>query len=309
MTNFTESEHPRAAAGTFTDKVQTAAELSLAKPNLSTLPVSPEVATAVGAIAAGGHNGLLLHDKDSAETVEEVVAQIALAAGDKHVVSIDHTATVSDVIAAMKEADGGILFLVDAPEFAGNELDLLRQPMESGVLTIARANEVTHSPANFTLILGGLRCPCGEWGKKGADCTCAPFARRRYLARLSGPIVDRMDVQVSIDTDAKPGKSGTSTEEVVERATRGRAAAAARLEKTPWTANSQVSGAWLRGPQARLSTEKTAQIDRMLERGALTMRGYDRALRLAWTLADEAGRPEPTSEDIIEAVQLRQVNG
>ncbi|HAM27357.1 MAG TPA: Mg chelatase-like protein, partial [Microbacteriaceae bacterium] len=205
-----------------------------------------------------------------------------------------------------------VLFLDEAPEFQPAVLDALRQPLESGVVSIHRANAVAQFPAQFQLVMAANPCPCGQYGARDSDCVCPPNARRRYLGRLSGPLLDRIDIQLRIsrvtavrlriDGDT----SGLSTGRARERVTAARSATGERLAGTPWQLNSQVPGAWLRGRFARLPSAATAAIDRALERGGLTMRGYDRVLRLAWTMADLDGSPRPTTEHVGRALYLRR---
>jgi magnesium chelatase family protein len=214
---------------------------------------------------------------------------------------------------AAARASHGVLFLDEAPEFNMNALDALRQPLESGVITIHRANAVAHFPGSFQLVMAANPCPCGQWGAKDSSCTCAPFARRRYLARVSGPLLDRIDIRLRVhritSTQLRLDESGArvSTADARARVLGARAAADARLASTPWSLNSQVPGAWLRGPKVRLSPATTASIDRALERGGITMRGYDRVLRLGWTLADLDGATTPTADHIGRALYLRKV--
>ena len=200
----------------------------------------------------------------------------------------------------------------EAPEFNTNVLDALRQPLESGVISIHRANAVAHFPGSFQLVMAANPCPCGQYGARDSDCTCAPHARRRYLARLSGPLLDRIDIQLRVNritstqlrlATEQPRLDTVTARRRVEAA---RAAAKARLGQTPWTLNSQVPGAWLRGPRARLGVATTASIDRALERGGITMRGYDRVLRMGWTLADLDGASIPTADHIGRALYLRK---
>jgi magnesium chelatase family protein len=200
----------------------------------------------------------------------------------------------------------------EAPEFSSPALDALRQPLESGVITIHRANAVAHFPGSFQLVMAANPCPCGQWGAKDSTCTCAPFARRRYLARVSGPLLDRIDIQLRVHriTSAQLRLDTESprmtTADARARVAQARAAARARLATTPWSLNSQVPGAWLRGPHARLPATTTTSIDRALERGGITMRGYDRVLRLGWTLADLDGAVSPSADHIGRALYLRK---
>jgi magnesium chelatase family protein len=213
---------------------------------------------------------------------------------------------------AAARASHGVLFLDEAPEFNVNALDALRQPLESGVISIHRANAVAYFPGSFQLVMAANPCPCGQWGARDSSCTCAPFARRRYLARVSGPLLDRIDIQLRVhritSTQLRLDETGArmNSADARARVAAARAVARERLAATPWTLNSQVPGAWLRGPQVRLPIATTASIDRALERGGITMRGYDRVLRLGWTLSDLDGAAIPTADHIGRALYLRK---
>jgi magnesium chelatase family protein len=213
---------------------------------------------------------------------------------------------------AAARASHGVLFLDEAPEFASAVLDALRQPLESGVISIHRANAVAHYPGSFQLVMAANPCPCGQYGGRDSECTCTPSNRRRYLARISGPLLDRIDIQLRVQriTSAQLRVSldhpRLSSAAARERVVAARSRAAARLADTPWSLNSHVPGSWLRGPQARLASAVTASIDRALERGGITMRGYDRVLRVGWTLADLDDSPTPTAEHIGRALYLRK---
>jgi len=232
-----------------------------------------------------------------------------------------HTATAAALIGggsglirpgAAARASHGVLFLDEAPEFASSVLDALRQPLESGVISIHRANSVAHFPGSFQLVMAANPCPCGQYGARDQECTCTPHNRRRYLARLSGPLLDRIDIQLQVRriTSAQLRVSADgprrTTLDARTRVEEARAIAGARLASTPWRLNSQVPGSWLRGPHARLTPEVTASIDRALERGGITMRGYDRVLRVAWTLADLDGTDQPTADHIGRALYFRK---
>ena len=232
-----------------------------------------------------------------------------------------HTATAASLLGggtgqirpgAAAKAAHGVLFLDEAPEFASSVLDALRQPLESGLITIHRANAVAHFPGNFQLVMAANPCPCGQYGARDSDCTCSPMVRRRYLARLSGPLLDRIDIQFRVQrvTSAILRVAGQqeriSSATARERVESARARSANRLADTPWTVNSHVPGAWLRGPAARLGSSITTAIDRALERGGITMRGYDRVLRLAWTLADLDDVDKPGADHIGRALYLRR---
>ncbi|MDA3804434.1 YifB family Mg chelatase-like AAA ATPase [Clavibacter sp. CT19] len=230
-----------------------------------------------------------------------------------------HTASASGLVGggsgrirpgAAVRASGGVLFLDEAPEFSGAVLDCLRQPLESGVVSIHRANGVAHFPGRFQLVMAANPCPCGSFGVPGADCTCPPQARRRYLARLSGPLMDRMDIRLTVRRvtsavhRAADGAPRTTTESGRARVAVARAAAAERWSGTPWRLNAHASGPWLRR-EAGLGRGATASLDRALDRGLITMRGYDRVLRIGWTLADLDGAPRPDADHLGRALLLR----
>jgi magnesium chelatase family protein len=212
---------------------------------------------------------------------------------------------------AVVRAAHGVLFLDEAPEFPAAALDALRQPLESGVVAISRVNATARYPARFQLVLAANPCPCGMGGVDDRACTCSPFARRRYLGRLSGPLLDRVDIQLIVrritaaHLRAAPGRPRSSAA-ARERVVAARTVAAARLAGTPWRLNAQVGGPWLRSPAGAPVRGSTAALDRALERGALTMRGYDRVLKLAWTLCDLEGAPRPTADHVGRALYLRK---
>lgn len=207
-------------------------------------------------------------------------------------------------------AHHGVLFLDEAPEFETRVLDALRQPLEDGELVIHRAAGHARYPARFQLVLAANPCPCGRSAGKGTECTCTPMARRRYLHRLSGPLLDRVDLRVQVLPVTRSALStvelGESSATVAARVATAREAQAQRWRGTPWRLNAHVPGHELRRGRWRLSPTVTHDIDRGIERGTLTVRGYDRVLRSAWTLADLAGRTCPAAADVGQAFGLRQ---
>ena len=232
-----------------------------------------------------------------------------------------HTATAAALVGggsrqirpgAAVRANHGVLFLDEAPEFASTVLDALRQPLESGTISIHRANAVAHFPARFQLVMAANPCPCGQYGGRDSECTCAPIARRRYLARLSGPLLDRIDIQFRVRRITSTElRLSDETPRLTSQVARGRVvaartAAADRLSGTPWSLNCEVPGSWLRGPKLRLAPAATASIDRALERGGITMRGYDRVLRVSWTIADLDGAAQPGADHVGQALYLRK---
>jgi magnesium chelatase family protein len=210
---------------------------------------------------------------------------------------------------ALSLAHRGVLFLDEAPEFANATLQALRQPLESGRVLLARARGNTEYPARVQLVLAANPCPCAN---PAGDqfCECTATARRRYLAKLSGPLLDRIDIQIRVQplsaaqlmTSAAPAEPSAV---VAERVATARAAAAERWSQFRWRLNAEVPGPCLRRPPWRLAPRDTAALRSGLDRGALSARGFDRILRLAWSISDLDGRDRPTGPDVHEAAQLR----
>lgn len=227
-----------------------------------------------------------------------------------------HTATAAAIIGggtglvrpgAVSLAHRGVLFLDEAPEFPAGVLDSLRQPLESGVVTVARAAGTVTFPARFLLVLGANPCPCSHGGQDDV-CTCTPNQRRRYLARLSGPLLDRVDVKVTLRRFTRrellaDRRLIESSKVVAERVLLARERTAKRLAGTPWRCNADVPTSALHG-DLRPPPEAMAPLQRCLDTGQLSARGLDRALRLAWTLADLAGKDRPTIDETHAALTL-----
>jgi len=212
---------------------------------------------------------------------------------------------------AIARATHGVLFLDEVGEFAPSVLDALRQPLESGAITIHRAGVAASFPASFQLILATNPCPCGNYGVRGASCACPPIAIRRYLGRLSGPLLDRVDIElglarVSVAQTAAFAADAVTTDAAAARVAEARGRASHRLRDTPWQLNARVSGPWLRDGPLALAPVVRRPLDAALHRGSLTLRGYDRVLRVAWTLGDLAGRASPTVHDIGRALFMKK---
>ncbi|MEV4614865.1 YifB family Mg chelatase-like AAA ATPase [Kitasatospora sp. NPDC049258] len=210
---------------------------------------------------------------------------------------------------AVSLAHRGVLFLDEAPEFSVRALDALRQPLEAGEVMIARSAGSMRLPARFLLCLAANPCPCGRHSMRGGGCECTPAMVNRYQARLSGPLLDRVDLQVQVASVTRAellgeDRSAESTPTVAARVREARCRAAARLTSTPWRTNAEVPGHELR-TRWRVAPGALADAERDLERGLLTARGLDRVLRVAWTVADLAGRDQPGRLDVRTALMLR----
>lgn len=192
---------------------------------------------------------------------------------------------------AISRAHRGVLFLDEGAEFSRGALDSLRQPLESGEIEISRSGMTALFPARFQLIVALNPCPCGNYGVRGAECTCPSLAIRRYAMRLSGPLRDRIDIALQVSrVSASRAMNGSSasmtTARAQEQVVEARDRAAARWRGTPWRRNGDVPGTRLRQQDVRLSAGARSPLDRALERGALTLRGYDRVLRLKDLIRD-----------------------
>lgn len=225
-----------------------------------------------------------------------------------------HTASPASIIGggsgiprpgAVSKSHCGTLFLDEAPEFAPAVLQTLRQPLESGRIVLHRARATASYPARFQLVLAANPCPCGG----GRECECPAVARRRYGQRLGGPLLDRVDMHIEVErvtrARAVMGGRGEPSAVVAARVAAARARQAARFRSLPWSLNAAAPGRWLRGPDATLDADVRRLLERSVERGALSMRGLDRVLRIGWSLADLAGADRPNLRLVGHALTLR----
>ncbi|OXM43620.1 YifB family Mg chelatase-like AAA ATPase [Amycolatopsis alba] len=208
---------------------------------------------------------------------------------------------------AISRAHRGILFLDEVCEFGPERLESLRTVLEEGEVRIARVKGAVRYPARFQLVLATNPCPCAP--AKDADCICSASARRRYLGRLSGPLLDRVDLRVRLRPlsalSAHLSEAPEATAAVRERVLEARERAAKRWVDHGWPTNAEVPGPALRREFA-LPARATALLDRALERGAITARGADRCLRIAWTLADLRGAGKPEADEVAAALDFRE---
>ena len=171
---------------------------------------------------------------------------------------------------------------------------------------MSRAKGTTFYPARFQLIMAANPCPCGFGYGTGERCTCRERDRIRYFNRLSGPILDRIDIQVEVNPVRRIGAlctdPGPSSAQMREQVVHARSMAQARFRAQGWTCNAQASGAWLREhtPSAVL-----AMVNAALASQRLSLRGADRSMRLAWTLCDLDDCGEPTVDHMAQAIALR----
>lgn len=233
-------------------------------------------------------------------------------------VSPHHTTTAPAMIGggahairpgATSLAHQGVLFIDEAPECARGVLDSLRQPLESGNVTISRAVGSVTYPARFMLVLAANPCPCGRFSGRGRSCTCTQVAIRRYLQRLSGPLLDRIDIRVFVDSPSRiemaSDELGESSAVVRERVIIARAIADERFKESPWKLNSQIPPSELR---KRYRAEKLGMnfLHTELDNERLSARGFHKVLRISWSIADANGHLIPSHEDVESAFRLRE---
>ncbi|QQQ75189.1 YifB family Mg chelatase-like AAA ATPase [Saccharothrix sp. 6-C] len=208
---------------------------------------------------------------------------------------------------AMSRAHRGVLFLDEAREFGTAKLEALRTALEEGEVRLARRDGIARYPARFQLVMATNPCPCAP--PKDIDCVCLPAARRRYQSKLSGPLLDRVDLRVVMrPLTAMSNAEITSPEPtatVRERVHKARTRATERWAAHGWLTNAEVPGPVLRRDYA-LPRHTTSVLDRALTTGALTGRGADRCLRVAWTLADLAEVDQPTADHVAAALEFRE---
>lgn len=207
---------------------------------------------------------------------------------------------------AVSRAHRGVLFLDECAEIGVSALEALRTPLEDGEIRLARRDGVACYPARFQLVLAANLCPCAPADPQ--DCICAAVVKRRYLGKLSGPLLDRVDLRVQLHQVRAGAFSATDcepTSQVRDRVAQARSAAAQRWRPHGFGTNAEVSGTLLRR-KFRPSSAAMNPLRTALDRGLLSIRGLDRTLRVAWTLADLAGRTSPGVEEVGAALSFRR---
>lgn len=200
-------------------------------------------------------------------------------------------------------AHHGVLFLDEAPEFRRETLEALRQPLEEGHITVARSGVVARLPARFQLLLTQNPCPCGEADTPGGDCRCTPLAKRRYESRLSGPLLDRVDLRIHVSH--RVGDEACDSSRVVrDRVKESRDRAAGRLKAAGSHCNASVLAGVIH-KEWPWSKQNEKFLDAEQLRNRSSARSRDKTARVAWTIADLAGHAEPSLDDVALALRLR----
>lgn len=208
-------------------------------------------------------------------------------------------------------AHNGVLFLDELPEFGRNVLEVLRQPLEDKTITVSRAKYSVEYPANFTLVAAMNPCPCGYYNHPTKECSCAPSAIHRYFSRISGPLLDRIDMHIEV-TPVAIGDMNSPREEETSAAIRERVIRARNIQSERFAglgihSNAMMNSRMLR-EFCRLDAEARSLLERAMERLSLSARAYDRIIKVARTIADLDGAAGIGASHISEAITYRTLD-
>ncbi|HEX9761441.1 MAG TPA: ATP-binding protein, partial [Candidatus Acidoferrales bacterium] len=205
----------------------------------------------------------------------------------------------------------GVLFLDELPEFQRNVLEVLRQPLEDGTVTIARAAISVTFPARFMLAAAMNPCPCGFFGDPTRECHCSPPIIQRYVSKISGPLLDRIDIHIEVPAvkykELRTGDAPEGSGDIRDRVLRARETQLARFTKDKIYANAQMSPRLIR-KHCEISAEGEKVLENAVARLGLSARAHDRILKVARTIADLEGAPDIQPKHLQEAVQYRSLD-
>ena len=292
--------------------------------------------------AAGGHNVLLLGSPGSGKTMlakrmlsilpdlqlEEAlsISKIYSSTGmlnaerplltERPFRAPHHTASAASLIGGGKIpkpgevslATGGILFLDELPEYRRDVLEALRQPLEDRVVTVSRVAAAMTYPADFMLVAAMNPCPCGYLGDREKECSCTPYQIQRYRSKISGPLLDRIDIQLEVPRieykDIEQSNKGESSRQIKSRVEQARQKQRERLKKHGITCNAQMTSKMVK-KYCCITKEAKDLMALAFKQLALSMRAHDRILKIARTIADLADSPIIELEQLAEAIQYR----
>lgn len=208
-------------------------------------------------------------------------------------------------------AHNGILFLDEMPEYARNTIETLRQPMEDGYITVARNALTVQYPANFNLVASMNPCPCGYYGSSTQECKCTPAAIHKYLSKISGPLMDRIDLHIEVDAinyeELTQYELEESSEEIKKRVNKARAIQLERFKDSKIYSNSKMSEKEFK-EYCSLDKECTDILETAFKKLNLSARAYNRILKVARTIADLDGAEKINKAHILEAIQYRSLD-
>lgn len=294
--------------------------------------------------AAGGHNLLMLGVPGSGKTMlarclPDILPQMsyeeALETTKIHSISGElksnagimvnrpfraphHTASAAAIIGGGKNArpgeislaHNGVLFLDELPEFDKGLLEALRQPLEDGYISISRVGAREEYPCNLMLIASMNPCPCGNYGSKTKECICSKAAIAKYLSKISGPMLDRMDMQVEMDSvsieDINSTQEPESSKSVAKRVELARNIQRERYKDVNIFCNAQLNSQLIK-KYCKIDNKAQLLLDNAVKRYSLSLRGYSRVLKVARTIADINQREDIDASDIMLALQLRNL--
>lgn len=208
-------------------------------------------------------------------------------------------------------AHNGVLYLDEFPEYSRYLIETLRQPLEDGYITVARANQTITYPACFTLIASMNPCPCGNYGSKDRECKCSPAQIHKYLSKISGPIMDRIDIQVEVDSvsykDLNKDQKEECSADIKKRVDKARNIQLERFKNSKTFSNAKMSV-----PQTKKFCQLSKECQNLMEQAfnslKLSARAHDRILRVARTIADLEGEENILPQHIAEAISYRSLD-
>ncbi len=208
-------------------------------------------------------------------------------------------------------ANNGVLFLDELPEFQRNVLEVMRQPLEDGTVTIARASMSLTFPSRFMLAAAMNPCPCGFFNDPSRECTCTPPMIQRYVSKISGPLLDRIDIHIDMPAvkyrELRDDASGEGSEQIRERVIRARQRQLERFHGEKVYSNAQLSPRMIR-KYCNISAECERLLESAMTRLGLSARAHDRILKVSRTIADLDGAEDISSTHISEAIQYRSLD-
>ena len=299
---------------------------------------------AIEIAVAGGHNILMVGPPGSGKTMlahcvpsilpdltfEEAleITKIHSVAGvldlSKGVVtsrpfrSPHHTATTVALTGGGKDvkpgeislAHNGVLFLDEMPEYSRDSLETLRQPLEDGKISVSRASGTIEYPANFILVASMNPCPCGNYGSKELTCSCSPSHIQRYMKKISGPLLDRIDLKIDVDrvayVDLTTDVQEESSEEVKKRVDKARQIQLERFKGEGIYSNAKMSSRHIK-KYCKLDENSSTLLENAFEKYHMSARGYNRILKVARTIADLEGKENIEFSHIAEAIAYRTI--